>query len=103
MAAAIITTVRPPEPADTRRRAIIDFKPSTSYPAGGEPLTPGMFGFDTVIDHVDPAGDSSTTTLIVVWDSVNKRLRLYTASTGAEVGTASDQSAKNLRLMGLGI
>lgn len=97
MAAAIVTIARVHQPGD-RKEVIVDFTPSTSYPALGEPLTASLFGMQQV-DTVIPAGLSATTTLHVAYDATNNKLRLYTAATGAEVATASDQSANKVRLL----
>jgi hypothetical protein len=102
MAAVIKTVVRGSEPPGNRKWAILDLTPSTSYPALGEPITPGDFGLLS-IDAVFVGQTSQTTALHVRYDSTNKSIRLYTSSTGAEVATASDQSATAYRLIALGI
>lgn len=93
MAAAIVTAIRNAEPPGNRRWAIFTFTPSTSYPAGGEPMTASLFGF-TVVDAVIPLGAiRASAEVISVYDRPNNTLALYTSSTGALVGTGSDQSS----------
>ena len=102
MAAAIIAPIISAVPG-SRRRVVVDFTPSTSYPALGEPLTAASFGLSS-LDYVQVcSGPSITTALHAVFDAVNNKLRLYTSSTGAEVGTASDQSLNKVRLVAEGV
>lgn len=100
--AASSASIKRSHPPGDRIEVIADFTPSTSYPALGEPLTPSLFKL-LAIDTVVPAGVSATTTLHAVYDATNNKLRLYTAATGAEVATASDQSANVVRLLVQGI
>lgn len=103
MAAAIVAIVRAPEVPGNRRWGIFTFTFSTSYPAGGEPMTASLFGF-TSVDAVIPLGSPrASAEVIPVYDAVNNTLALYTSSTGALVGTGSDQSSNVMRLIVLGI
>jgi hypothetical protein len=103
MTAALVTPIHNPHPPGNRLWTIVDFTFSTSYPAGGEPMTASLFNLNTV-DAVVPLGSPlAAAAVIPVYDSANNTLALYTASTGAKVGTASDQSANKIRLLILGI
>lgn len=103
MAAYIVTNVRNAEPPGARRIVIADFTFSTSYPAGGEPMVPSDFGLQ-VIDAVIPLGSPrASAEVIPVFDRANKTLALYTSSTGAKVGTASDQSSNLMTLVVFGL
>lgn len=85
-----------------RRMAFMDITPSTSYPALGEPITAADFGLGS-LDAVICADNSQTTALHAKYDPTNKSIRLYTSSTGAEVGTSSDQSGSKYRLVAFGL
>ncbi len=102
MTAAIRSVTTAPHSPGNRREAIMDFTPSTSYPALGEPITAADFGLGA-LDAVLVANVSQTTALHARYDATNNSIRLYTSSTGAEVGTASDQSATTYRLVAFGL
>lgn len=61
----------------------------SSYPTGGEVLTPAEVGL-TRIDHVQVSARGGTE--VVVWDHVNSKLQIFTAD-GVEATNASNQSA----------
>ena len=101
MAAAIVTVVRGPHSPGDRREIIVDFTPSTSYPANGEPMTASLFGLQQV-DAVVPLGAPiGSAAVIPVFDRAHGTLRIYTCSTGAEV--SGDASANLMTLLVLGL
>lgn len=103
MAAAIVTVVRGPEPPGNRRTTIVDFTFSTSYPAGGEPMTPSLFGLQ-VVDAVLPMGSQRASAAVhTVFRRDTGALELYTSSTGALVATGSDQSSNKVTLQVIGL
>jgi hypothetical protein len=102
MAAAVKTVIRAREVPGNRCWGILDLTPNSSYPALGEPVTAADFGLIS-IDTVITTDVSQTTALHAKYDPTNKTIRLYTSSTGAEVATASDQSASKYRLVALGV
>lgn len=61
----------------------------SSYPTGGEVLTPAEVGL-TRIDHVIVTAKGGTE--VVVWDHANSKLQIFTAD-GVEATNASNQSA----------
>jgi hypothetical protein len=69
----------------------------TSYPAGGEVVTPSTFGMGTIVaalfnPAIDPAGAGSR---FVVWNPATAKLMWFTITAGAvtEVANATDLSA----------
>jgi hypothetical protein len=103
VAAAIVAAVRSSEVPGSRRWGIFDFTFSTSYPAGGEPMTASLFGFLSV-DAVIPMGASrASAEVIPVFKRSSGTLELYTSSTGALVATSSDQSSNTVTILVLGI
>jgi len=73
----------------TGRTVLADVTFDSSYPAGGEPYTPAMFGLDN-IDFMQTEGafGSSTTAWLCRADHANKKLQLYGMAAAAGVGTA---------------
>lgn len=69
----------------------------SSYPTGGEPLTPADLGLNT-IDYLAANTDGSNA---FVWDKANNKLKAYTAA-GAEVANATNLSAVVIRLFAVG-
>jgi len=103
LAAAIKTPLYSmPVPPGARRYQLLDLTPSTSYPALGEPITAADFTMQ-VIDTIVTSEVTQTTALHAKYDRTNNSIRLYTSSTGAEVATASDQSANKYRLIAFGL
>ncbi len=97
MAAATVTKRR--DPGSCFPPVIADIVPSTSYPALGEPIQQffAALGLRGPVYHVDcsiPGGSK-----VAVFDPTvgDGAIRLYTMSTGAEVGTGSDQSGVTVR------
>jgi hypothetical protein len=82
---------------DDRYRVEAVFTPSTSYPAGGEPLNASDFGVRRIdwVEINQPAGADGTR--VFTWDKTNGKLRIFTAI-GTEAATSSDQSAKTCAL-----
>lgn len=76
----------------------------STYPAGGEPYTPAMFGL-TSIDFIacEPAFGSATTAYVCRADHANSKLQLYNsngAAPAALLETATvDQSLTVARVM----
>lgn len=70
-----------------------------SYPTGGEDLTPGLVGLNT-IEHVIVPGPNGTE--FVTWDRTNKKLLVFTAD-GTQAANASDQSAVGVELSVIGV
>lgn len=103
MAAAIVTNVRNPEPPGARRVVIADFTFSTSYPAGGEPMTASLFGLQQVDAVIPLQSVRASAAVLAVYDRANNTLALYTTSTGALVGTASDQSSNKVTVVVYGL
>jgi len=101
MAAAIFTPVTNPtnKGRDDYMNSIVDFTPSTSYPALGEPITAAQFGLNRLLAVYATVADGSR---IVTFDPTNQSLRIWTAI-GTEAGTGSDQSAKVLRVLAVGM
>jgi hypothetical protein len=100
MAAAIITKVRGPEVPGSRRWAIFDLTPNTSYPTNGEPMTASLFGMQQV-DCVIPMGSPLASAATVnVYDRAHNTVRIYVASTGAEA--TGDQSGNLVTLLVIG-
>lgn len=102
MAAAIVTAVRNPAPLGNQRVGIFTFTFSTSYPAGGEPMTPSLFGMQKVLAVIPLGSPRASAEVITVYDSVNNTLALYTSSTGALVATSSDQSSNVEQILVIG-
>lgn len=74
----------------------------SSYPTGGEPVTPGLFGMSKVvaIEPIGPAmaiAGAGTSAYVVGYDPVNKKLQAFGGAAsgvaGAEVANATDLSA----------
>lgn len=101
MAALIVTISRTHVPGDTYEVEAV-FTPSTSYPAGGEPLNASDYGLRQIkwVEIASPAGEDGTR--LFTWDKTNGKLRIFTA-VGTEAATSSDQSAKktNLKISGV--
>lgn len=76
---------------------VVDFTPSTSYPTGGEPITPASLGF-TTIDFVQVSPKTVLANL-TSWDYTNNKLIFTVASTGAQVANAVDLSTFPVRLL----
>jgi hypothetical protein len=101
MAAAIFTVATAMYPPGNRRGMIVDFTPSTSYPAGGEPMTASLFGLQAV-DNIVPAPGGNDGTRVFTYDAVNNKLRIFTAI-GTEAVNGTDQSGKVVRLQVFGL
>ena len=101
MAASFATVIKALGAQGNRREVVVDFTPSTSYPAGGEPVTPALLGMQ-FIDTVIPVAAGEDGTRIFTWDGTNAKLRIFTAI-GTEATTSSDQSAKKCRLVVQGV
>jgi len=86
------------------RCVIADATFDSTYPAGGEPYTPAMFGLSSVdFLHCEPALGSSTTAYVCRADHANSKLQLFNSNGAApaallETGTAN-QSATVVRVM----
>lgn len=85
------------------RAVIADVTFDSSYPAGGEPYTPAMFGLNSVdLLVAAPAKGSATTAYACMADHTNSKLMLFgqTAATSALVETATaNQSATVARVI----
>ena len=86
------------------RCVVADVTFDSTYPAGGEPFTPAMFGLDR-IDFIacEPAFGSATTAYVCRADHANSKLQLYNSNGAApaallETATAN-QSATVVRVM----
>jgi hypothetical protein len=101
MAALSVSIKRTHVPGDTYEVEAV-FTPSTSYPAGGEPLNASDFGMRSIkwVEIASPAGEDGTR--LFTWDRTNGKLRIWTAI-GTEAATSSDQSTKitNLKVSGI--
>lgn len=78
---------------------IISIKGDDSYVTGGYALAAA---------DLDPAaggagkaiwGVNDGSTVIALWDAANKKVKFITAATGAEVGSASNQTANTVKLI----
>lgn len=86
------------------RCVVADVTFDSSYPAGGEPYTPAMFGLDR-IDFIatEPAKASATTAYVCMADHAAAKLMLFNSNGAApaallETSTAN-QSATVARVM----
>jgi len=79
---------------------VVDFTPSTSYPTGGEPITPASLGF-TTIDFVI-VSKTSITDNSFGWDYTNNKLVISVGSTGAQVANTTNVSTATVRLLVFG-
>lgn len=68
-----------------------------SYPTGGEAVTAGLVGLNT-IQFVIPLVNGAN---FSVWDRTNSKLLIYTAD-GVEAANASDQSAVTVEAVFIG-
>lgn len=91
MAASVVIDQSVQDPGTVK---VVTVTGDASYPTGGYTL-PGAVGPQ---DRVF-AEAISTGTIYGVWDAVNKKLKLLTRSTNAEVANASNQSAVSIRLI----
>ena len=103
MAAAIVATIKAPAPPGNYNWGVFTYTPSTSYPSGGEPMTPSLFGMTKVFAVIPMGSILAAAQVITSYDAPNNTLTFYTASTGAVVANASDQSLKVQTLLVLGI
>lgn len=73
-----------------------------SYPTGGYPLTPAQLRLQSVaVAITDIKLDGGSGAATAVWyDTVNQKLKLYTAT--AEVANAVDLSADAIQIVALG-
>ncbi len=91
---------------ETGRAVIADVTFDSTYPAGGEPYTPAMFGLNSV-DFLacEPALGSSTTAWLCRADQANSKLMLFGMAAAAGVGTpltensTANQAATVVRVM----
>lgn len=90
----------------TGRCVVADVTFDSSYPAGGEPFTPSMFGLDRIdLLTCEPAKATSTTAWLCMADHANAKLMLFGMAAAAGVGTALtenntvNQSATVVRVM----
>ena len=90
----------------TGRAVVADVTFDSTYPAGGEPYTPAMFGLNTIdFMQCEPAKGSSTTAWLCRADHANSKLQLYGMAAAAGVGTAltenntADQSLTVVRVI----
>jgi len=100
MATTNTTSVTPFVVGD-RRCTVTSVVFDSSYPTGGEPLTPAQLGLNTVshaISQVKVAGTGAVTN--VFYDVANKKLKAFTAS--AEVANATDLSAVTAQVVAYG-
>lgn len=88
----------------TGRAVVADVTFDSSYPAGGEPYTPAMFGLNSV-DYlaVEPAKASATTAYVCMADHAAAKLMLFNSNGAApaallETATAN-QSATVARVI----
>lgn len=102
MAALIVTDVTPRTKIEGSGLVVrvVDFTPSTSYPAGGEPVTAAQFGL-TAIVAVVPVASTVANDLTATFNPATSKIVLQVISTAAESG-AADQSAKTFRLLVIG-
>jgi hypothetical protein len=68
----------------------------TSYATGGYAVT-GSFW--SAIGSKAPVGLNDGGARIALYDAVNQKVKFITASTGAEVANASDQSATTVKVL----
>ena len=100
MAALSVSITRTHVPGD-RYEVHAVFTPSTSYPAGGEPLNASDFGLRSIEwVVVNPGGLDGTR--LFTWDKTNGKLRIFTAIS-TEAGTGTDQSAKTCAVVVYGV
>lgn len=85
--------------ADVYRASVIDFTPSTSYPALGEPITAAQLGLVRILALYATVADGSR---LATYDAANGLIRIWTAIS-TEAGTGTDQSAKVLRVTAIGV
>jgi hypothetical protein len=85
--------------AGDRVMVSVDIKGDNAYPTGGTPITPQMFGLDSV-DHFDATTESGGGNL-AAYDYANKKLKMFTAFS-TEVTAATDLSAKTWRTLVIG-
>lgn len=72
-----------------QRRVVATVTFDSSYPTGGEAVTPSNFGLQS-IRNVEPAVPVAGSRL-VAWDGTNSKLKVFTAI-GTEAADTSDQS-----------
>lgn len=71
----------------------------SSYPTGGEAITPSDFNMSSDVDVVLVA--SNTGAEVVAWDDANDKLLVYTAD-GTEATNSSDQSSVEATVIAFG-
>lgn len=72
----------------TGRAIVADVTFDSTYPAGGEPYTPAMFGLSRIdFLHTEAALGSSTTAWLCRADHANAKLQLFGMAAAAGVGT----------------
>lgn len=100
MAASFVTPIANPsnKGRDNYLSSIVDFTPSTSYPANGEPVTAAQLGLNYIWAAYGTVADGSR---IVTFDPSKSTIRIWTAI-GTEAGTGTDQSAKVVRVTAVG-
>lgn len=97
----------------TEFTAIIKTTGDASYPAGGYPLPASAFTFNTYAATSDSQLQAPPANPVGIWadgqggtygiiDVSTGNLRLFVSSTGAEVGTGSNQTAVNTTLVAFG-
>jgi hypothetical protein len=94
---AVVTPFVPGQKRCTVTKVVFD----SSYPTGGEALTPTDLGLNTVVfaeAQVQVAGTGSVTA--VFYDITNQKLKAFTAA--AEVANTTDLSAVTAQVVAFG-
>lgn len=86
------------------RAVVADVTFDSTYPAGGEPYTPAMFGLNTIdFMQVETARASSTTALLCRADQANSKLMLFSSNGAAPAAfletSTVDQSLTTVRVL----
>lgn len=94
MSLGFSTVTRTLHPEGGKRMNVVNITFDSSYPTGGEAVTPNQLGLqaiDTVLCFPSYASSNPTGCVIPVWDQANKKILVFqqtdpAASGGANVG-----------------
>lgn len=82
----------------TRRTSFHRLVLDASYPTNGYPYDPKSFGFQGVVGAIflSPRSVAATVTTRFEYDYVNKKVKAFVTSTGAEVANATNLSTVSI-------
>ncbi len=73
----------------------------TSYPTGGESLTPALVGMRRIDSVQVTVSEIAPADQVVHWDRANAKLYAIVASTGAQVANTTDIGEHDLLILGV--